>query len=263
MAITLKLDEAGHAVLQEGKVVYFDDVAGKDLLLDGGHLYTRVVGLTAENASHRAAKTAAETALKAYEGITDPAAALAALQTVADIDAGTLLTAGKAEEVRIGAMRAAEATVAAAAKVAADQIAAATALNESLAQQLHQEKIGGAFQRSKYIAEKIAVPVDMVQATFGGAFKIEDGKVVATRPDGTKIFNTSGEPAGFDEALIELVNGYPHKDSILKGSIAAGGGAQGGAGGTGGKTLARSAFEKLTPADRAAKMKEGYTLTEG
>ncbi|WP_322872457.1 DUF6651 domain-containing protein, partial [Acinetobacter baumannii] len=43
---------------------------------------------------------------------------------------------------------------------------------DALEASLHKELIGGGFARSKYIQDNIAVPVDMVQATFGHHFKI-------------------------------------------------------------------------------------------
>lgn len=50
---------------------------------------------------------------------------------------------------------------------------------------------------------------------------------------GNKIFSRSrpGDLADFDEALETLVDQYPYKDQILKGSGASGGGAQHAGGG--------------------------------
>ena len=127
----LKLDADGHVVLDNGKPVYVAD-DGKELTLDGGHLYGRVRDLTAENASHRTARAEAETKLKAFEAIADPAAAIAALETVANLDQGQLVTAGKVEEIKLGAKAAAEAQVAAAIKAGNDQLAAANTTIETL-----------------------------------------------------------------------------------------------------------------------------------
>ena len=101
---------------------------------------------------------------------------------------------------------------------------------DALEASLHKELIGGGFARSKYIQDNIAVPVDMVQATFGHHFKIEEGKVVAYDPNGEKIYSRvrPGELANVDEALESLVGGYQHKDLILKGGKGTGGGFQGG-----------------------------------
>src|SRR5690606_41187001 len=67
--------------------------------------------------------------------------------------------------------------------------------------QLHNELIGGGFARSKFIQDNIAVPIDMIQATFGKNFQIENGKVVAVGADGQKIYSRTrpGEIADFDE----------------------------------------------------------------
>lgn len=259
----LKLDDAGHAVLVDGKPIYVAD-DGKEFPIDGGQLYGRVRDLTTENAGHRKAKEDAEGKLKSFEGIEDPAAALAALETVKNISTGDLTTAAKVQEIKDAAKRAAEEQVAAANKASAEQLATLTGERDKLQADLYDEKIGGAFSRSKFIADKIHSPTDMVQATFGKAFKVEDGVTVAYDHTGNKIYSRArpGELANFDEALEELVSQYPNRDNILKGQMGAGGGAGNGGGGSGGKTLPRSQFEKLPAADQMAKMKEGFTLTE-
>ncbi|MNC02633.1 hypothetical protein D3C75_500090 [compost metagenome] len=116
------------------------------------------------------------------------------------------------------------------------QLDEANGKSQTLEQQLYAEKIGGSFSRSKYIADKLAVPVDMVQATFGQNLKVEEGKVVAYDAQGQKIFSRSrpGELADFDEAIETLVSQYPHRDHILKSSDANGGGAPNGGGGNSG-----------------------------
>lgn len=112
------------------------------------------------------------------------------------------------------------------------QLDEVTGKAQTFEQQLYAEKIGGSFSRSKFIADKLAVPADMVQATFGQNLKVEDGKVVAYDAQGQKIFSRArpGELADFDEAIETLVSQYPHRDHILKSSGANGGGAQNGGG---------------------------------
>jgi hypothetical protein len=259
----LKVDDAGNAVLVDGKPVYVAD-DGKEYPIDGGQLYGRVRDLTTENANHRRAKDEAEAKLKPFEGIADPAAALKALETVANIDAGKLLEAGKVEDIKRQAREAAQAEVATAQKEAKDQIASITAERDTIQGQLHGELIGGGFARSKFITDKAAIPAEMLQSYFGQNFKIEDGKVVGY-VNGQKVVSSDDfvSPAAFDVALERMVEASPLKDSILKGQVGAGGGAGNGGGGAGGtKTMARSAFEKLPPTDQMAKMKDGFTLTE-
>lgn len=261
----LKVDANGVPILVDGKPVYVAD-DGKEFPIDGGQLYMRVRELTTENTAHRTARTETETKLKAFEAIPDAAAAIAALEVVANLDQGQLVTAGKVEEIKLAAKTAAEQRVAAAIEAGKTQLAAATSTIETLTGALYSEKIGGAFGRSKYVADKIAVPADMLQATFGKAFKVEDGVTVAYDHTGNKIYSRvrPGELADFDEALETLVTAYPNKDHILKGSILPGGGGGGGGGLPGGKTMTNSAFALLSGKERAAKMAEaGFKLTEG
>ena len=95
--------------------------------------------------------------------------------------------------------------------------------------------IGGSFARSKFAADKLAIPPDLVQAYFGKAFSIEEGRVVAKDVNGNKLYSAAnpGELAGFDESLEMLVNQYPGKEHILKGTGASGSGASGSTGGGG------------------------------
>jgi hypothetical protein len=47
--------------------------------------------------------------------------------------------------------------------------------------------IGGNFSGSKFIADKIAIPSDMLQARFGQSFKVEEA-IVAYDGSGNKIY---------------------------------------------------------------------------
>jgi hypothetical protein len=211
----LKLDDAGHAVLADGKPVYIHD-DGREIPFDGAMAFAKIGQLTGEAASHRKRAETAEANLAKYEGIEDPDAAKKALETLGNLDKKKLIDAGEVEKVKAEISKAYE-----------TKLGEATKRAETLEQQLYSEKIGGSFARSKLIAEKLAIPADMVQARFGQAFKIEDGKVVAYDQSGNKIFSRTrpGELADFDEAIEALVDAYPYKGSILKGSGASGMGA--------------------------------------
>ncbi|MDE3932360.1 tape measure protein, partial [Glaesserella parasuis] len=113
------------------------------------------------------------------------------------------------------------------------KLADAKALAEKVQGQLHTELIGGSFARSKFVTEKLAMPVDVAQAFFGKHFSIdENGAILAKDAFGNEIFSRvkPGQRADFEEALEALVDAYPNKNSILKGSGSSGGG--GGAGGS-------------------------------
>ena len=250
----LKLDANGNVVLQDGKPVYVND-DGKEIAFDAPATIATISRLNGEAKTNRERAEAAEGKLKAFDGITDPAAALKALGIVKNLDDKKLVDAGEVERVKSEVQKALE-----------QQYAPVVKRAEDLEAELYAERIGGAFARSPLIVgEKatFAIPADMVQARFGKHFKIEDGKTVAYDANGNKIFSLSrpGELADFDEALKVLVDQYPYKAQILKGSGATGGGAGGGGGHGGGKTTyTREQFAKLGPAEQsdvAAKVRKG------
>lgn len=220
----LKLDADGHAVIHDGKPVYIKD-DGSEVAFDVTGTVATIGRLNAEAKSHRERAEAAESKAKAFEGIEDPKKALEALGIVAGLDAKKLIDAGEIEKVKGEISKAFQA-----------QLDEANKSKSTLEQQLYAEKVGGAFARSKFIAEKLAIPPDMVEARFGKQFAVEDGRIVAKDMHGNKLYSQAnpGELAEPDEALEMLVNQYPYKDSILKGTGASGGGSGGNQGSGGG-----------------------------
>jgi len=252
--LKLKLDDQGHAVLQDGKPVYVHD-DGKEVAFDAVSTVATITRLNTEAKTNRVAKEAAETALKAFDGIEDGAAAKKALEIVANLDSKKLVDAGEIEKVKGEISKAYQA-----------QLDESNTKASTFEKQLYEEKIGGAFSRSKYIGDKLAIPADLVQSRFGSAFKIEDGKTVAYDNHGNKIFSRArpGEIADFDEAIETLVEQYPHRDHILKGSGASGSGASnnGGNGGQGNKTISRTQFDALDPVGKHAHVSAGGEVTD-
>lgn len=248
----LKLDEQGHVVVNDGKPVYVHD-DGKEIPFDAPSAMSKIAALNGEAKGHRERAEAAERIAKQFDGIEDPAAARKALETLSNLDAKKLVDAGEIEKVKAEISKAFQA-----------QLDDANGKAKTLEEQLYSEKIGGSFARSEIIAKKLAIPSDMVQARFGQAFKIEEGKVVAYDAHGNKIFSRArpGEVAEFDEALDALIEQYPHKDHILKATGASGGGARNGGQGGGTKSINRAAFDALGPSERIEHMKGGGTVTD-
>ncbi|MGR3977570.1 hypothetical protein FW754_07780 [Acinetobacter sp. 1207_04] len=203
-------------VNEQGLPLYIHD-DGKEVAHDAPQTVATISRLNGEARTNRERYEAAETSLKAFEGIEDPTAAKKALETLKNFDDKKLVDAGEIEKVKAEAIKAVE-----------DKYAPIVQERDAFQSQLHNELIGGGFARSKFIQDNIAVPVDMIQATFGKNFQIEGGKVVAVGADGQKIYSRArpGEVADFDEALETLVGGYQYKDSILKGNQSGGGGFQ-------------------------------------
>ena len=215
----VEVDGKQYAEVLDGKPVFTGD-DGKDIAFDAVGTRDTITRLNAEAKSHRTRAETAEDLVKTFEGIADPAAARKALETVANLDQKKLVDAGQVEQANAERDKAWQA-----------RLDESNGKVQSFEQQLYAEKIGGSFARSQYITEKMAVPDDMVQATFGSNFKIEEGKVVAYDAQGQKIYSKSrpGELADFNESLEALVSQYPHKSHILKSSGAHGGDAPNGA----------------------------------
>ncbi|WP_298146283.1 DUF6651 domain-containing protein [uncultured Acinetobacter sp.] len=244
---TIEVNGQSYAVIQDGKPVYVHD-DGSEVPHDAPHTVATISRLNGEAKTHCEAKEQLEKQVKAFEGL-DPEQAKQALITVQNLDMKKLVDAGEVDKVKAEITEALK-------KTYEPQLQQLQQERDAVQQQLHGELIGGGFARSKFIQDNIAVPMDMVQNTFGKNFKIEDGKVVAYGADGQKIYSRSrpGEVADFDEALETLVGGYQHKDSILKGSQAGGGGFQGG--GQGGGQAPKSLADCKTKEEKVAYMKQ-------
>lgn len=248
---TIEIEGKTYAEVQDGKPVYMD--GDKAIAFDAPGTVATIGRLNGEAKTNRERAQTAETALKAFEGIEDPAAAIAALGTVKNLDDKKLIDAGEVEKVKNAAIAAKD-----------EEYKPFVEKAESLEKQLRQEKIGGSFARSKFIAEKLAVPAQMVEKTFGDQFSIEDGKIVAKDSNGNQIYSKAspGELAGFDEAMEIIVESSPYRDNILKGLNQNGSGAQPGNGGGGQKTMTRAEYDAMPMPDRQSKMADGYTLAE-
>jgi hypothetical protein len=247
-----------HIEMKDGNPIWVSD-GGSESAVDYAALSTKLTDTTKESVGRKEKIRDLEAQLSVLDGIDDPkdylAQAKKAIETVKNLDDKQLVDAGKVDEVK------AEVTKAMQAKI--DE---AVKRSDELTATLQKEMIGGRFARSKFIAEKMAIPGDMVEGFFGKHFDIEDGKVVAKGHDGQTIYSREnpGNVADFDEALSILVDGYPNKASILKGSDASGGGAQPGGNGGGGnvKTMSRSEFEKQDPAAQMKFVKDGGKVTD-
>lgn len=229
----LKLDAQGNVVTKEVNgqkmpVYVHDD--GREIEFDAPGAMTKIATLNGEARQHRTDKEAAETKLAAFEGIDDPKAAKAAIETVKAFNGKQALTAAEIETL-------VKERVTGAVQTVEDKYKPIVENEGKLKDQLYNERIGGSFARSKFIADKLAVPAGMIQATFGKQFTVDaTGRIVAKDANGKEILSKArpGELADFDEALESIVGGYEHKAAILKGTGASGGGSHGGGGGGGG-----------------------------
>lgn len=249
----IEIEGKQYAEVTDGKPVYVHD-DGKEAAFDAVGTVATISRLNGEAKGHRERAENVEKQLKGFEGIESAEDARKALEIVRNLDAKKLVDAGEVEKVRAEAIKAIE-----------EKYAPVIKERDSLQSALVSEKIGGSFARSKLIAEKLAIPADLVESRFGSQFKLEDGRVVAYDSTGNKLFSRAnpGELAKFDEALEIIIDQYPYKDNILKGAGASGSGALGGsASAAGSKTIPRSAFENMAPVQQMAHVKSGGTVTD-
>lgn len=113
-------------------------------------------------------------------------------------------------------------------------------------------KLADAFKSSKFIQDNIAVPAEMLRATFGSAFSIEDGEIIAKDQSGNVIYSREnyGKPATFEEAISTLVEQSSFKDQILKSSNNQGSGTNNG----GGKAVGK--WDDYTESERVMLQKQ-------
>ncbi len=213
---TIDVNGVPHAAVQDGKPIYIMD-DGKEIAFDAVGTASTIQRITEESKGFKGRAQAAETKLVAFEGITDPAAAIKALGIVKNLDDKKLVDAGQVETVRQEAIAAVE-----------EKYKPVVAERDKLKGDLYSEKIGGSFARSDFIKAKVAIPADMVQSRFEKHFELKEGKTVAKDHNGNPIYSRAkpGELAEFDEALEILVDQYPQKDHILKGANGSGTGAK-------------------------------------
>lgn len=247
--LTLKMD-GDKPVIRDGKPVYLKP-DGSEFVADVNQMFSTISRLTNEARTHREAKEAVEAKLAEF-GDVDAKAAKEALAKIKDVDFSKLIGLDKVEELK------------AELKKQYDEQIANEKKNSESWQQKHNNLVrSNAFNRSKYIQDKIAAPLDMFENTFGNYFKVEDDGTIRAYENGQPIQSKTriGEVATFDEALEILVDRYPHKDMILKGTGHSGGGSTGGTGGgNGAARYSRDDFEKLPPlkqAEIAKAAKEG------
>lgn len=255
MPFKVKLDADAKAVpMKDGKQLFVKD-DGTEIEIDVEKTYMTVGSLRGESQERREKLQLMETQLQAWQGLgVEAADAKKALDTVKAFNGKQAIDAGEIERQRADAAAAVEAKY----KPVVERSA-------GLEKQLQNVSIGNAFGNSKFISEKVAehIPRDMLQAQFAGNFEMKDGKLVA-KLNGNPVYSPSSpaELASFDEALEVMVNAYPNKAQILKGTGAGGSGSRGSGGvGPGGKIeITRAQFEALGPAEQMATLKTSVVV---
>lgn len=238
--------EGNSIAVSDGNPVWIDE-SGAETPADYKAATVKIATLNRENGEHRTKLKEATEKLAAFSGIENPAEALKALQFAASMDGKKVMDDEGIQKL-----------IQAAVKPLQEKLTATeTALTEKDGH-IYKLEVSSKFQASPFVKEKLLVPPDMLEATFGKHFKIDSGKLVATDATGNQIFNVKGEPANFDEAIQTLVDSHPMKDTIYRASGASGAGSTGstGTGGTGSdKYAGMKATDRMTAAREAGQTK--------
>lgn len=220
----------------DGNPIYLD-ADGKETMIAPGYINR----LNSEAATHRQAARAAEAKLTAF-GDLDPKTAKEAVEKLKDVDFDKLVNKGEVETIK---------------QQMKDQYEKETTeLNEKLnaeRQRVNNLTLNNAFNSSEFLSQRVALPADVVQATFRDRFKVDDGKIIPLNGTGEPLINKHGDIASVDEAFETYISARTDKDTWLKAPDVGGSGSQGGAGGRGGgNIIKRSDFDALDPMAQAA-----------
>lgn len=219
----LKRDANGNVVCDANGMPVWIMANGDEVAYDVPSAVQKIGELTTEAKNHRLAKEAAEGKLAAFTGIEDPAAAIKALETLANLDSKKLIDAGEVDKVKKQVAEGYDAKIKTLTEAHALEVSGKDA-------HIYKLEVSNQFATSPFLngdTAKIILPPDIAEATFGKHFKIEDQQVVAYIGD-NKIYSKErpGELAKFDEAIAVIVDQYPMKERILKGSGGKGSGAE-------------------------------------
>lgn len=122
--------------------------------------------------------------------------------------------------------------------------------------------VANAFMGSRFANRDAKVPVDMLKSFFGGAYRLENGKLVAYDGEGSKVYSRQrpGDVADFEESLALMVQQSKHRDYIMTGAAStteqAPAQPQQQTNGVG-KSMPRTAFEQMNAQQRMDYMKAG------
>jgi hypothetical protein len=225
-----KLREDGSIEIENGNPIYVH-ADGKEVPFDADGALKTISKLSGEMKMTKKQVHEATEKLSMFANITDPEAAIAAMETVKNLDAKKLVDAGQIEVLK-----------AEMGKTFADKegsLRSQWTQKEQEYQRTLQTKdeaiqsilLGGKFASSEFLKKTNLIP-DIAANYFGKNFRIEgegsDVKVVGYL-NGERIPSREkfGEPADFDEALAAVIDAYPHKDRIMLAGVSSGSGSQG------------------------------------
>lgn len=89
-----------------------------------------------------------------------------------------------------------------------------------------------AFANSRYVLDNLTLTPNKTKALYGDYFENEDGILVGyDKPKGsagrTKLVDGAGDPVDFDEAMKQIIEADPDKETLIKANLGSGSGFEG------------------------------------
>ena len=217
MGRKLKRDEDGHVVIEEDKVVYFDD-DGEERKLDWQHSIGKIREVSDDRDDWR---TRGKKAIAALELFGDISAddARNAIRTIKSYDDKKLVDAGEVDKLK--------------AKLTEDlqnqhreftesQAAVLKLRDKALAEkdgQIRRLMVSNSFERSPFLNKSVVAALrgKNGESVWGDHFHVENGEVVPYESGDRKLYSKEkpGELAEFEEAIQLIVMADPRKDDYL------------------------------------------------
>lgn len=245
MSLKLKIDENEQIEIRNGKPVYLDD-ENKEIELDANLLFDKIKDLNGEAKQRRLECQALKDKYNIFNDIDNISewkeSADKAIKLSKDIDDSQLIQVGKVDEVKANMKLAHDEEKNNMKKAFEDETKTLNALLEAKDETIFTLMVTSKFSQSSLFSgekPKTILPPEIAAKYFGHQFKVEkndDGnlRVIGFHLNGSQIYSRKnpGELADFEEAITEIIDEYPMKDSIMRagfdGSGSAGGDHSGG-----------------------------------
>lgn len=243
MTWTLKQDDNGNAILQDGLPVYVKP-DGTEVPYDVSKAQTSIHELGRENQSWREKYQSANEIASKYKDL-DYEEVQKALETVSKLDNKQILEASEYEQ-RIAAVK----------KSLEEQLTSAQQELTNLRQSNAIGKIKAGIAASPFM-KQAAVSAETLHTLLRDNFKVEqNGDFYAVDSNGNKILNDSGHVATVEEAVVSLMHNHPDLALFTKPSGNQGAGVSNGGGN------AKPSIGKVngTPQERAAYFASQFNL---
>jgi len=225
-ALKLKLDENGHVIIQDGKPVYiYED--GKEAPFDVNAAMQKIADLNEESKNRRLKIDELMTGIDRYKdsegNYLDPDVAFKAIETVKNYSDKEMYDAAQVDSLKAQMNKAFTEKMDTLVKNHNAEKADLTKHISNKDAAIFKLLVKDRFSTSKFVNDKLAIPSEIVADYFGGHFKVEGEpenlRVVGYVGD-EKILSRErpGTPADFEEAIEAIVDRYPMKDRIMRGT---------------------------------------------